>query len=107
VEAAWAEGGALSPAVAVAEALADLDGRGTDDEPRTAPGILSARELDVMRLLVTGKTDREIAGALFISRRTAQGHVANIFTKLGVSTRTAAATVALQTKLLEDPVDQV
>ena len=45
--------------------------------------------------MVAGRTDREIAEALFIGRRTAQGHVANIMAKLGVNSRTAAATAAI------------
>lgn len=61
---------------------------------------LSPRELEVLLLLVAGSTDREIAEALFISPRTAQGHVANILNKLGVNTRTAAVATALQSGLL-------
>ena len=57
--------------------------------PKTLAG-LTAREREVLRLLIAGRTDREIAEALFISPRTAHGHVANIFAKLDVSTRTAA-----------------
>jgi DNA-binding CsgD family transcriptional regulator len=53
-----------------------------------------------LRLLVMGRTDREIADALFISPRTAQGHVARLFDKLGVGTRTAAVAAALQSDLL-------
>ncbi len=105
IEAAWAEGSGLAPGVAVSEALAALaavDGRTPDKAHRSASGLLSPRELEVMSLLVQGKSDREIADALFISRRTAQGHVAKIFEKLGVSTRTAAATVALRTNMLGD-----
>jgi DNA-binding CsgD family transcriptional regulator len=62
---------------------------------------LSPRELEVLRLLVSGQTDREIGATLFISPRTAQGHVARLFDKLGVSTRTAAVTIALQHALVE------
>ena len=62
---------------------------------------LTARELEVLRLLVAGHTDRQIAEELFISRRTAQGHVASIFNKLGVNSRTAAATAALRDGLVD------
>ncbi len=62
---------------------------------------LTARELEVLRLLVAGLTDRQIAEELFISRRTAQGHVASIFNKLGVNSRTAAATAALRDGLVD------
>jgi DNA-binding NarL/FixJ family response regulator len=56
---------------------------------------LTPREQEVLGLLAAGKTDREIAEALFVSVRTVEGHVARIFGKLGVRTRTAAATVAI------------
>jgi non-specific serine/threonine protein kinase len=55
-----------------------------------APG-LSTREQEVLRLLIDGRSDREIAALLFISVRTAEGHVARILSKLGVSTRAEAA----------------
>jgi DNA-binding CsgD family transcriptional regulator len=66
------------------------------EAPATAPYGLTAREIEVLRLLVDGRSDREIADALFISPRTAQTHVTNILNKLGVSSRTAAATVAVR-----------
>ena len=58
--------------------------------------VLTERERDVMRLLIDGKSDREIAEALFISHRTASNHVARILDKLGVRSRTAAASMALR-----------
>jgi DNA-binding NarL/FixJ family response regulator len=64
----------------------------------TAP--LSPREQDVLRLLVDGKTDREIAAALFISPRTVMRHVTNILDKLDVPSRTAAATLAIRRDLV-------
>jgi DNA-binding NarL/FixJ family response regulator len=54
-------------------------------------GGLTARELEVLRLLVEGKSDRAIAEALFVSRHTAANHVASILGKLGVPARAAAA----------------
>ena len=57
---------------------------------------LSARELEVIRLVASGKTNRAIASQLHISDRTVARHVSNIFTKLGVSTRAAAAAWAWQ-----------
>jgi DNA-binding CsgD family transcriptional regulator len=61
-----------------------------------APGGhgLTSREMEVLRLLAEGRTDREIADALFISRRTASNHVAAILAKLGVPSRRAAAAEA-------------
>lgn len=52
---------------------------------------LTSRELEVLRLLAAGKSNREIAGALIISERTVARHVQNIFAKLGVHSRTAAS----------------
>ncbi|HUG15994.1 MAG TPA: AAA family ATPase [Thermomicrobiales bacterium] len=63
------------------------------------PG-LTPRELDVLRLLVEGKSDREIADALYISPRTVMRHVTGILTKLDVSSRTAAATLAIRHELV-------
>ena len=52
---------------------------------------LSRRELEVARLVAEGKTNRAIAGELFMSERTAQTHVQHILTKLGLSNRTQIA----------------
>jgi DNA-binding CsgD family transcriptional regulator len=57
---------------------------------------LSARELEVIRLVAAGKTNRTIAGQLAISEKTVARHLSNIFTKLGLSTRAAAAAWAWQ-----------
>jgi DNA-binding CsgD family transcriptional regulator/tetratricopeptide (TPR) repeat protein len=57
---------------------------------------LSARQLEVLRLLAAGKTNRTIATELYLSEKTVDRHVSNIFTKLGVASRTAAATYALE-----------
>jgi DNA-binding CsgD family transcriptional regulator len=74
------------------------------DLSRTAgarpPGGLSGREAEVLALLATGKTNREIAKALFISEHTVRRHLQNIFTKLGVSTRAAATAFAFQHDLV-------
>jgi two-component system, NarL family, response regulator LiaR len=61
---------------------------------------LTRRERDIMRLLVEGLSNPEIAAALFISPRTVRNHVTNILTKLGVESRTAAATYALRNGLI-------
>ncbi len=65
-----------------------------------APGGLTPREIDVLRLVAEGKTDREIGDALFISRNTVIRHVANILMKLDVGSRTAAAAFALRNNLV-------
>ena len=72
-------------------------------EPTAPP--LTARELDVLRLLVTGKSDRAIAEALFIGTRTVESHVASIYVKLGVHSRAAATAEALSAGLVEPYTD--
>jgi DNA-binding CsgD family transcriptional regulator len=61
---------------------------------------LSARELEVLRHVAAGKTNREIASELVVSEHTVARHVQNIRTKLGVSSRTAAAAFAFENKLV-------
>jgi DNA-binding NarL/FixJ family response regulator len=57
---------------------------------------LTERELDVLRLAAQGLTNKAIAAELGLSDRTVQGHLANIYGKLGVTTRTEAVTQALK-----------
>jgi DNA-binding CsgD family transcriptional regulator len=61
--------------------------------------ILTARELQVLRLISTGRTNKEIAEELSLSERTVDRHVANILNKLDVRSRTAATTYAYDHKL--------
>ncbi len=66
-------------------------------EPANAPAHgLSARELEVLRLVATGKTNRAIAGELFLSEKTVDRHVSNIFVKLDVASRAAATGYAYE-----------
>ena len=65
-----------------------------------APGGLSVRELEVLRLVANGKSNRAIATALFISEKTVARHVSNIFTKLDLSSRAAATAYAYQHRLV-------
>jgi HD-GYP domain-containing protein (c-di-GMP phosphodiesterase class II) len=61
---------------------------------------LTARELDVLRLLTAGLSTRAIAGRLVISPKTADAHIQHIYTKIGVSTRAAATVFAMQHDLV-------
>jgi ATP/maltotriose-dependent transcriptional regulator MalT len=76
--------------------LADQPDRAT----RQQDGALSGREVQVLHLVAAGKTNREIAEALFISRKTVARHVSNIFDKLGVSSRAGATAWAYQHDLI-------
>jgi ATP/maltotriose-dependent transcriptional regulator MalT len=62
-------------------------------------GGLTAREVEVLRLVASGRSNGEIAAALVISEHTVARHLQNIFGKLGVSTRTAAAAYAFEHRL--------
>jgi ATP/maltotriose-dependent transcriptional regulator MalT len=64
------------------------------------PGGLSPREIEVLRLVAAGRSNREIAAELVISERTVDRHVSNIFTKLGVSSRSAATAYAYAHKVV-------
>jgi DNA-binding CsgD family transcriptional regulator len=61
---------------------------------------LTPRELEVLRLVAAGKTNREIAAALVVSEHTVARHVQNIFTKLRLSSRTAATAFAFEHRLV-------
>ena len=62
----------------------------------TPAGGLTPRELDVLRLVATGKTNRAIAADLFLSEKTVARHISNIFRKLGLSSRAAATAYAYE-----------
>ena len=71
-----------------------------DQDDRAGLG-LTERELDVLRLVAAGRSNREIAAELFISPKTASVHVSNILGKLGVATRGEAAAKAHALRLFE------
>jgi DNA-binding CsgD family transcriptional regulator/tetratricopeptide (TPR) repeat protein len=87
-----------APALAAVEALRN---------ERTAPapadaGGLTGREVEVLRLIAQGRTNRQIADELTISEKTVARHVSNIFTKLDVSSRSAATAYAFTHRLVSD-----
>jgi DNA-binding CsgD family transcriptional regulator len=90
--------GARPLAAAVARKLRELGVRGLARGPRPAtranPANLTARELEVLRLLVEGRSNRQIAEQLFISNKTVSVHVTNLLAKLGVHSRLEAAAMA-------------
>ena len=64
------------------------------------PGGLTDREVDVLRLIARGHTNRVIGEELYISSKTVGRHVENIYSKIGVSTRAGAALYAMEQRLL-------
>ncbi len=68
---------------------------------RVTRSQLSSREIEVLRLLVSGRRNREIAGSLDITEGTVKLHVSSILGKLGVADRTEAVTVALQRGIVQ------
>jgi DNA-binding CsgD family transcriptional regulator len=101
--AAWERGRACALADAVADAVAVAAEAARPEEPvrslEAATG-LTPREIDVLRLLAEGHSDREIGEVLFIGTRTVQTHVSNLFAKLGVNARAEAAAVAVRRGLV-------
>ena len=67
---------------------------------RGGPHGLTERELEVLRHLAAGETNKAIAADLVLSERTVDRHVSNIFVKLGVSSRAAATAYAYEHELL-------
>jgi two-component system NarL family response regulator len=63
---------------------------------RMSGATLTARELEVLQLIVAGRSNKEIGNALFISEATVKTHVNSLLSKMGVEDRTQAATTALQ-----------
>jgi DNA-binding NarL/FixJ family response regulator len=76
--------------------VAELSGMPKKD----APGGLTPREVEVLRIVATGATNREVADRLIISEKTVARHVSNIFAKLGVASRAAATAYAFQHELV-------
>jgi non-specific serine/threonine protein kinase len=98
--AAWAEGRAMTPERAIEYALQSPQAR---EQPGVAPSYpagLSAREVEVLRLVARGMTNSQIARELYISPRTVNAHLRSIYHKLGFSTRAEATRFASEHDLL-------
>jgi DNA-binding NarL/FixJ family response regulator len=62
---------------------------------------LTDREVEVLRLIARGRSNKEVASSLFISPKTVGRHVENLYAKIGVSSRAAAAVFAMEHGLLD------
>lgn len=86
--------GAAFEALGAVPSLEEVAGLlGTADEP---PGGLTPREVEVLRLVTAGRSNRDIAAELFLSEKTVARHLSNIYGKLDVDSRTRAAAYAFQ-----------
>ena len=98
------EARATARAMGAEPLLAELRSLGSTRAPlrggTASPGSLTDREHDVLALVAEGRTNRQIAGQLYISEKTVSVHVSNILAKLGVSSRTEAAALARREGLL-------
>jgi HD-GYP domain-containing protein (c-di-GMP phosphodiesterase class II)/DNA-binding CsgD family transcriptional regulator len=96
-----AKGGALCPRAV--DAVLGSDGAGSSAARARAgfPAGLSEREVEVLRLVARGLTDKEVASKLGISHRTVHHHNKHAYDKIGVSTRAAAALFLVENDLLE------
>ena len=88
-----------APDIAVVKALDGTLDKGAGAGPAAEHG-LSDRELQVLRLVATGKTNKAIARELSLSEKTIDRHVSNIFTKVNVASRAAATAFAYECKLI-------
>jgi excisionase family DNA binding protein len=100
----WSRGKSEPASQAIAAALAifahgDHAARPYDESAPSSLAALTSRERDVLRLLVAGSADKEIAASLAVSRATASRHVSTIMAKLGAPSRSAATAIAVRDHL--------
>jgi predicted ATPase/DNA-binding CsgD family transcriptional regulator len=100
--AAWEEGHAMTLEQTLAsQGLVTTTQQSTPHSPRPAyPDGLTAREVEVLRLVALGMTDAQVAGKLVLSPRTVQGHLRSIYNKLNVTSRSAATRYMVEHKLV-------
>jgi ATP/maltotriose-dependent transcriptional regulator MalT len=96
---AWTKGRAMSPEQAVEYAL-EQDASPEPAAQEHYPAGLSAREVEILRLVANGLTDAEVAKKLFISPRTVNWHLGSIYRKLELHSRTEATRFAVEHGLL-------
>ena len=95
--AAWAQGRSMTPEQALsAKGQKPTPMPTTTASPPTYPDGLTAREVEVLRLLAGGLTDLQIAEKLVLSPRTVHAHISSIYSKLGVTSRSTATRYAIE-----------
>ena len=105
---AWTEGRSMTPEQALAtQATAmiptPMPARPASAPPKkssSSPAGLTAREVEVLRLLTQGLTDTQIAEQLVVARRTVNWYLTSIYSKIGVSSRSAATRYAMEQHLV-------
>jgi len=98
---AWAEGRTMTPEQAlVARGPGAISGEPPTKAPPPYPDGLTAREVEVLRLVAQGLRNAEIADQLIISRLTVKAHMRSLYNKLGISSRSAATRYAIEHHLL-------
>jgi DNA-binding CsgD family transcriptional regulator/tetratricopeptide (TPR) repeat protein len=100
-----AEAAALAERVGMPALLARIDGLRSSMTPAPLPDGLSPREVDILRLVARGLSNRQIGEELFISAHTAANHMRSILRKTSCANRTEAATYAHRHGLAEDPTE--
>jgi non-specific serine/threonine protein kinase len=101
VAAAWSAGRLMTIPEAITEVRALVQSPASGQIIDRSGIRLMPREREILRMLAAGRSDREIAAALFLSARTVEGHVARIRTKLGVRTRAAAVAAAMAAGIVD------
>ena len=95
--ASWAQGRSMTPEQALAaKGQKPAPPPITTTTPPAYPAGLTAREVEVLRLLAGGLTDLQIAEKLILSPRTVHAHISSIYSKLGVTSRSAATRYAIE-----------
>jgi DNA-binding CsgD family transcriptional regulator len=100
----WSAGQRLSVPDLIASNGTEETVAGSSSQAERSSSILSAREIEILRLVASGRSSREIADAVFISPRTVTTHISNIFAKLDVHDRGAAIAQAYLRGILSPSV---
>ncbi|OPY55951.1 MAG: Transcriptional regulatory protein DegU [Pelotomaculum sp. PtaU1.Bin035] len=96
-----ARGESFMPPSMTTKIFAEFSRLSSRSARETLPQGLTRREIDVLRLVAHGESNRTIANKLYISEKTVKNHLTNIFQKLGVIDRTQAALLAVKNKIVD------